>query len=158
MKISELLEFESDEDDRKYPNPIPLKYDRANEIYDFGDDVIGKMVAVYNKEHGITGFSAGNWIKAVSSQKQKYGKTQEVPVNNLISAESHLYEPHLNKLTNGENVESTGKLPIIYKVENEYLVADGNHRVVADIMKGNKTTKALVLDLVELSNMFKNIK
>lgn len=156
MKVKDIIEEMDDGDDeRQYPNPIHYDYEKATEIYDLADDVVSELVSLYNKEHGITEFVPALYRKAAALQKEKYGKVIDVPVDNLISMESHVYEPHMKKLSKSVPDQSIGKLPHIFKVENVLLVADGNHRIVAEIEKGNKTVKAVVLDIGALAKQFK---
>lgn len=155
MKVQDIIKEFDEEDDRQYPNPIRVDYERATDIYDLGDEVLGELVSLYNKEHNITKFTPAQWVEAANVQREKYGKVMTVPVSNLISMETHLYEPHMKKLASDEKVQSTGNLPIIFKTGNDLLVADGNHRVVSEIERGAENIKALVLDLDTLSKQLK---
>jgi len=153
MKVQEIIH---EDQEREFPNPVPFNQSKVYDVFDLADEVEGELVSLYKQEHGIDEFVSGReYGKAAKIQRQKYGKIADIPINNITSSESHLYKPQVDALVSGAQIKTSSDIPILYKVGNEYIVGDGNHRVTAELLKGNKSVKALVLDLSELSKQLK---
>jgi hypothetical protein len=95
----------------------------------------------------------GEWPEAINIMRNQYGNVEDVPINNVVGTEPTLEKGHLDAVTGGKALHASSKLPILYKVGNQYVVGDGNHRVTADYLNNKTTTRALVLDFDKLSKL-----
>jgi len=109
------------EDNRVYPNPLPFLSPRDPRWMDWHDrgDVAAHHVG---------------------------GKTQVLPIDQLISTERFL-EPNALKRRTGDRASSAR--PVIFKVDGNYLIADGNNRVVQAHLSGKPKMKVDVIDVDE---------
>lgn len=148
MKVQDILkEFDDDEDQREFENPIPFDENKLEGAWDYMDDVDGELAAAYKTEHGMEEFPSGrDYAKALQIQRKKYGVVADVPLDKLIPTEQYLDKVQIDKIIKGGDVKSSSELPILYKTGDMYLIGDGNHRAAAVAISGGKSVKALVLD------------
>jgi hypothetical protein len=66
---------------------------------------------------------------------------EEVAVDEIAPSQLVVEKDNITKIDNKDN------LPIIGKLGDNYVVLDGHHRVATNILSGEKTTKARVIDL-----------
>ena len=137
----------SDEVEPTYPNPLPsLSGDdpRFGELFDRAEEAIYTVVNRLD-------FSAKGIQGAQDAVIRRYAKTVDIPIANLTCTEVNLYEDHLQRLIRGEGKK---ELPLISKMGDVFLVNDGNHRVVAEHLKGNATVRVKLLDIDALEEEF----
>lgn len=166
MMIREIIiETSDDDNERQYKNPIRYEPRRGEEIFDLADEVLHELIDLHIKQNkmpmpdiNITKAKYGgqakkvrreSYIKAKNAVNKKYGKIAEVSIENLITIEANLYEPALHQMKQGKNF--TSALPLIYKVNDDLLIADGNHRIVNELNMGKTTTKIFVIDIGQLA-------
>lgn len=147
MKVQDILN-EFDDEERQFENPVPhvnaMKMEAAFDFMDAIDEVLQKA---YKQEHGIQEFSNGiEYGRAIKEQRKKFGEITNVPLNKILATETHLYKDHIDQIIKGGDVKSSSELPILYKMGEIYFVGDGNHRVAAEMLRGKKSIKAIVLD------------
>jgi hypothetical protein len=135
-------EYYEPESEPTFPNPLPhLKPDdpRFGDWYDRAEDVL----IPYAKLKGYTDKYA--MVRATDD----IARPIVVPINKLIGTETHLYP---DGLENRPDAKSS-KLPIVYKVDGNLMVADGNHRVVRAHQAGDTTiqVKLLNVDALEVA-------
>lgn len=118
---SERDKYDDEADNRVYPNPLPFLSPRDPRWADWHDR--GDEAAHYSN-----------------------GQTQVLPINQLISTERFL-EPNALKRQAGDKASSPR--PVIYKVDGNYLITDGNNRVVQAHLNGKPKMKVDVIDVDE---------
>jgi hypothetical protein len=126
------------EDNRTLRNPLPsLSIDdpRFADWFDRGEDVL----VTYANHKGWTIRDKG-MVRAGKALGQK----RIVPIDQLIGAETHLDPRGLNRKA-GDKFSSD--IPIIYKVDGNLFVTDGNHRIVQAHQEGQTEVEALVIDV-----------
>lgn len=127
-------------DNRVYPNPLPFMSPsdpRWLDWHDRGDEAVYE----YMEKHNLA-YSRGEAGKAKSAISQ----TQILPIDQLISTERFLDPEGLQRRT-GDKFSSPR--PLIYKVEGNYLITDGNHRIVQAFLNGKSRMKVDVIDVDE---------
>lgn len=136
---------EDEEDNRTFRNPLPhLTPDdpRFAEWYDRGDDVLAHYAQ--KKRWSIR---AKGMIRAASALGQK----QVVPIDQLIGTERYLDPRGLERKA---SAKFSSKIPVIYMVDGNMLIVDGNHRVVQSHQNGKTEVEALVIDVNALEQQF----
>jgi len=129
---------EDERDNRTFRNPLPsLTIDdpRFADWYDRGDDVL----ATYAQHKGWSIHDKG-MVRAGNA----LGKKQVVPIDQLIGTERYLDPQGLKRKPTDK---FSSKIPIIYVVDGNMLIADGNHRVVQAHQEGQTEIEALVIDV-----------
>ena len=131
-------QIEDEEDNRVHPNPLPFMSPsdpRWIDWHERGDDA----VLDYMEAHGLSyrNGDAGQVKRAIS-------QTQTLPINQLISTERFLDPRGLNRQA-GDKFSSDR--PIIYKIEGNYLITDGNHRIVQAFQNGQTEIETDVIDV-----------
>ena len=151
MRIQDLKE-RSNEPKPDYPNPlrsIGMNDPLFQKWADLMDEVEGELLDRYKKENNIIQSLVGKeYGDAIKKLRYRYGQVITVPISNLTSIEPFLYKDHLDTLLRGG--ERKPDLPLVYKMGSNYLIGDGNHRVVADYLGGKKSTKVVLMDLDKL--------
>jgi len=137
---------DDEQDNRTFRNPLPhLTPDdpRFGEWYDRGDDVLGTYAQdkKWSIRHGKGMMRAGNAL----------GQKQVVPIDQLIGTERYLDPKGLKRKASDK---FSSKIPIIYMVDGNMLIVDGNHRVVQAHQKGQTEIEALVIDVNALEQQF----
>ncbi len=154
MKVLDLI---NESNDRDFENPLPVDT-QSNGIWDLSDEIINELLEQYKNKNDITFNKPDGAIDSTLLQKtikdinRQVSTLEDVPINKILATEKYLVKSHLDSLVDGE-----GKPPLIYKSGDTYMVADGNHRVVAAYLQGKKTIKSLVQDLDRLAKQL-NIK
>jgi len=130
--------IEDEESNRVYPNPLPFMSPRDPrwlDWHDRGDDA----VAEYMEAHGL------EWRKGNAGEaKSAISQTMVLPINQLISTERFLEPKGLQRQV-GDKFSSPR--PVIYKVDGNYLITDGNHRIVQSHLAGNTEMEVDVIDV-----------
>jgi len=130
---------EDDEaDNRVYPNPLPVlstKDPRWTEWHDRGDQLVG----YYIEKKGWS-WREGGAAKA----KDALGLKTTLPINKLISTERFL-DPDGLKRHHWDKFSSDR--PIVYKVDGNLLITDGNHRVVQAHLNGETEIEDDLIDV-----------
>ncbi len=154
MKVLDLI---NESNDRDFENPLPVDT-QSNGIWDLSDEIINELLEQYKNKNDITFNKPDGAIDSTLLQKtikdinRQVSTLEDVPINKILATEKYLVKSHLDSLVDGE-----GEPPLIYKSGDTYMVADGNHRVVAAYLQGKKTIKSLVQDLDRLAKQL-NIK
>ena len=125
--------------------PTPLKVDSplVHSVFNMADEVEGALVDTYRKTHNAQHL---NYAQVIKLAREKYGKIMNVPLNAIIGSEEKLYRDQLVALQK-KTAQSSSILPLLYKHNNKYIVADGNHRIAAAKLEKKRSIQALVLDL-----------
>lgn len=124
-------------DGRTFQNPLPHltpNDPRWGDWYDRGDDVINDWLIA----NGL------GWRDNVVRAKKAVSQTMRLPIDKLITTERYL-DPTALKRQHGDKFSSDR--PIIYKVDGNYVVTDGNHRVVQAFLQGQKDIEVDVIDV-----------
>ena len=146
MKVQDILN-EFDDEERQFENPVAHDPSKMEAAFEFMDDIDGALAQAYMQEHGLKEFSSGaEYAKALQEQRKRFGEVVDVPLNRILASETHLHKDHIDQIIKGGDVKSSSELPILYKMGDIYFVGDGNHRVAAEMLRGGKSVKALVLD------------
>jgi len=149
MKIHEILHEDSwDEEDpsRLFANPLPI-IDATYE-FDVFDELDSMFINEYKRAHNLSDkVGLSNIGKILIAGRLRWGNIEEIPIEQISAIEPYLYPEHLKSLVAGEDVKVSSKQPLILKYDDRYIAADGNHRIVAAMQRGEKTIQALVLDL-----------
>jgi hypothetical protein len=130
--------IEDEADNRVFKNPLPVlspKDPRWLAWHERGDEIVYD----YMEEHGLS-YKNGDASKAKSSLSQ----TQVLPINQLISTERFL-DPTALKRHHWDKFSS--EYPVIYKVDGNYLITDGNHRIVQAYQTGKSEIEVSVIDV-----------
>lgn len=150
MKLKDITEDRWDnEPSPDVPSPLPVPPPaELGKILDLIDEIESEYITkVYSEKFGeFDPKKPMQWGDASRMVRQQVGKIMNVPINKLTGIEPNLYGDHLVKLARGEAPKGPDKLPVIYVLSTGAYVGDGNHRVVDEFSRGNKTVKALVLD------------
>ena len=153
MKIHEIIHeiihednsFDDENPDRNFPNPLPIV--DASEEFDILDDIEQTFIDEYKRENGENDIGLGEIGKIVVAGREKYGDIEQVPIDQIGAIEPYLYADHLKSLVGGGNVKASSKYPFLLKYNGRYIAADGTHRIVAAMQRGEGTIQALVIDL-----------
>jgi hypothetical protein len=151
MKVQDIINevWDDDEDQRQFENPIPPA---SQDAFAYMDDIDGTLTDLYKQEHGIEKLERAEYTKSIHVQREKYGEIVDVPLDRILSTETHLDKKHIDALTKGTDVKISSVYPVLYKKGNVYFVGDGNHRVAVEQMKGGKSIRAIVLDGATILN------
>ena len=163
MKVEEVvLEFDEEENPREFPNPLKADVNAAG-LWDLSDEITGRLRNQWAADNNVSlvdqrGRNFSNTLaKAIKGAREQYTDIIDIPIDKIITTETHLVKDHLTKLVNGGDIDSLNKPPTIYKSGDTLVVADGNHRVVAAHLQGKKTISARVFDFDKLKKQL-NIK
>ena len=107
----------------------------------------GSKVDVENPiyEDSPTIYMAFNELdKRAQKERQSITSTQEIYVDRIISGQQWLER---NKLMDYADVNTPSPTIEVIKYHDDYIVTDGNHRVVIAKMKSQEKIKAKVIDL-----------
>ncbi len=154
MKIQDIIQTIIEDEGRNYPNPLP-SIDMSHPLFsywtDAADAVESDLVYQYKLENNIDKLTGKTYGNAIQTMRERVGSVVNLPISSLIGTEPYLDEDHLKAVMSNTNVMSSGKTPVVYKLDNKYIVGDGNHRVVAAHLNGVKKIKALLIDLDKLT-------
>lgn len=129
MKLQQLFE-------KMIPNPLGQSC--SSEIMNQFDDL--------ETEFANWGFShlpsPQKFIEANKMLKQ-LGTPQNVDIDHLIPLEPQVDSEHIQKLIQ----TGSSDLPWVYLYKNKMYINDGNHRVVAAKLAGNKQVKVQLVDV-----------
>ena len=118
-------------DDWRYNNKLPAASSEMMQAYKYYDDYLTGRERTSKTEIDIDKITTKqNWV--------------------LKSTTDSLMTLSLEELRNVRDSGSRSKLPYVVKYKDEYMVTNGNHRILAMMLKGAKTVKVEVLDLEKL--------
>jgi hypothetical protein len=155
MKLNEILSQHyaegdpfRDPDDQKYVYSSPLNHsekglDWVDDNHPGSEDAYQlrkKMKTQYEKE---TSSSLGNGNP--NRFMNHYNMVEDVPIDSIIGTEVKLDPVHMWKLKLGERTKGPGWA--FTANGRDYIIIDGNHRVAAAKMAGQKSVKLYVIDL-----------
>jgi hypothetical protein len=127
--ISKLEKVDNPEDpDFNLKIPAPVKVDHSGDVWDYaeGFDCSGR---------------SPDEVRAIRADIKSSPFTVEiVPHNIMITGQDYVSGTGVRQYLE----HPSDKLPVIYLHHGKYIVLDGNHRIVADILMGKKTTKCNV--------------
>lgn len=137
MRLIPFLEITGyqEEGERDYPNPLPsISPDdpRFENWFDRYDEVVSSK---FHREPN----SPSEYVAAVDGVWKRYGKSIDVPIDQIVASETRLSK---SGLAGGAN-----EVPRIIKIDDILFIIDGNHRVVRAHQNGNPTVQAMVLDV-----------
>jgi hypothetical protein len=122
----------------------PLGFDAA---------AIDAMLERFSDAEGEYGTRMGyTWAggEVIRKIQENLGEVQDVPISKIVSTEPELNDEHLAKIKSGIPYKASSKLPWAYFYGGKYYVNDGNHRVVAAHLAGEKTVKMVVVPFMSL--------
>jgi len=154
MKIFELTEERNWVQDEGYDFVNPLPVIQNDDAFELIDHVDGVLLQMYKDEQGIEG-NLPDYRQAGSitvSMREREGTVQDVPIAQIVSLEKYLNKKHIDGLRRQDDVKTSSNMPLFYKQGNTYYAGDGNHRIVAQHLNGDKTIKGLVLDIANYPN------
>ena len=126
-------------------NPLPIIQD--DDVFELIDEVDNVLLQKYKDEHGIDRLEnyrdAGKFTVIM---REREGTVEDVPISQIVSLEKYLSKDHINALRGKADVKISSDMPLFYKQGNTYFAGDGNHRIVAAHLDGEKTIRGLVLD------------
>jgi len=130
--------IEDEDSNRVYPNPLPFMSPRDPrwiDWHDRGDEAVHE----YMEQHGL------EWRKGDAGQaKSAISQTMVLPISQLISTERFLDPEGLQRQA-GDKFSSPR--PVIYKVDGNYLITDGNHRIVQAYLNRKSEMEVDVIDV-----------
>ena len=134
---------------RTTPNPVPLAgHAELNRAFDLAEELDDKILAEYKKKHNIQKFTnLGEIGKVLKAERPNYGKVESVPVSSILASEDVLDGEHLKALVNSKQTTAPSGQVTLLKIGNKYYAQDGNHRIAASFLRGEKTIDALVLNV-----------
>jgi len=154
MKIKDLTRPIVEDEDRNYPNPLPsigMNHPLFTQWADMADEVESTLIQRYKQENGIEQLQGREYGNALQMMRERVGSVEILPISSLIATEPYLDEGHLNATVNNtERLKTSSKMPVVYKMGDKLIIGDGNHRIVAEHLKGKKQIKALLVDLDKL--------
>lgn len=153
MKLQDLATPILEDNERKYPNPLPsidMSHPLFSQWTDVADEVEGELVDLYKRENNIESLTGRAYGDALKLMRDRVGSVVSLPIASLIATEPYLEEDHLNAIMADPGTKASGKMPVVYKLGDKLIIGDGNHRVVAAYRGGAKRVKALLMDLDKL--------
>lgn len=109
-------------------------------------DRFGEAEGEYGERMGYT-WAGGEVIRKI---QENLGEVHDVPISKIVSTEPELNDEHLAKIKSGVPYKASSKLPWAYFYGGKYYVNDGNHRVVAAHLAGEKTVKMVVVPFMSI--------
>lgn len=108
--------------------PKPVRVDSTGDVWDYAEGF-----ACDGQSHET--------VRAIRDEMKNTQPTiEDVPHNIMITGQDYVSGEGLKQYL--EN--PSDKLPLIYVHDGKYVVLDGNHRIVADILNGKTSTKCNV--------------
>lgn len=154
MKLQDLAQPILEDKERKYPNPLPsidMSHPLFSQWTDVADYVESELVDQYKQENNIEKLAGREYGNAVKIMRERVGSVVSLPISSLTATEPYLDEDHLNAiLNNTKRLQTSSKIPVVYKLGDKFIIGDGNHRIVAEYKSGAKKIKALLVDLDKL--------
>ena len=137
---SERDKSDDEADNRVYPNPLPFLSPRDPRWADWMDR--GEAATYeYMEKHGMS-YKNGDAGAAHSAVSQ----TAVLPINQLISTERFLNPDALERPAGSK---ASSPRPFVYKIDGNYLIADGNNRVVQAFLNKQTEVEVDVMDVDE---------
>jgi len=87
---------------------------------------------------------AGDWKGLM-----KMSTTESIPISKIIGSEEYLNGEHVDALAKGER-QSVDLPMLMLFTGGRYVLMDGNHKVAAAKVRGDKNIKSLVFDIKKL--------
>lgn len=144
MKLEDI--FEKREYKNPFPNVISSKDQLFGDAFDEMDDhVYAYIEMIPELKDQYKNASTRGAADIVMQVRNKLSPETTLPIDKLISSEPTLDKAHIDAIMNKTFVK--GKIPYVIKYDNKYIVVDGNHRVVASFLSGEKNIRVKLMDL-----------
>jgi hypothetical protein len=127
--ITKLDKVDNPEDpDFNIKIPAPIKVDHSGDVWDYAEGF-----ECDDRSHDT--------VRAIRDEiKNSKPSVEMIPHNIMITGQDYVSGEGLKQYLE----HPSDKLPLIYLHDGKYVVLDGNHRIVADILLGKKATKCNV--------------
>lgn len=140
MRLLAFLEA-MDERGETIPNPLPFLPStdpRFSDWYDRYDNVIVNAMGQYDPL---------DYAGAFKGTMEALADEEDIPIEGLIAT-----EPEVSKAAvyGSADRKASSRLPIIARVDGNFFVVDGNHRVVRAHLAGDSHVRALFIDVDSL--------
>jgi hypothetical protein len=135
-------------DSHRVPNPLnngkvdPGVWEKFDMIDDIEHDLIDELKQLSPNENRRSRLIRSRDLVT------NLGKHTVLPIAKLILTEPTYDPEHVKKITRAHN-----KLPDVYKFNNEYIVRDGNHRVLAQHFVGETTIAVNLIDTNDITQL-----
>lgn len=132
--IAKLDKIINDEDpDFNIKIPAPIRVDDTGDVWDYAEGF------------PCNGESHEEQAKIRQEIRSMKPEIMEIPHNKMITGQDYVSGEGLRKYLE----HPSDKLPNIYFHNGKYVVMDGNHRIVADVLTGKTSTKCNVFNMDE---------
>lgn len=74
----------------------------------------------------------------------RLAKVETVPISKILGTEKWLNSDKIKAIRAGNNSSSSSEFPVLFQIGDKFIVSDGNHRIVALALNGEKTIRASV--------------
>jgi hypothetical protein len=149
MKLHELTEdsWDDAETRRTTPNPLPIADSATlNRVFDMAEELDDKILADA-KRRGINPKGLREIGTLLKQGRMAYGNMESIPLSKILASENLLDGKHLDALADERSTTAPSGEVTLLKVGNKYYAQDGNHRIAAAHVRGDKQINALVLDV-----------
>jgi len=135
-------------------NPLPnISKAKSKPLLDHLSKLEHAIAAgLFGADSGPTGY-----IDALREIDQFAGEVVDFPIGKIISIEPTLDDKHVSALVKGSTDKSSSEFPKVYLFKNRHYSLDGNHRLAAEHIKGNKSTNVLLLDVNRIEKFAKSL-
>lgn len=132
--IAKLDKIENLEDpDFNIKIPAPIKVDETGDVWDYAEGF------------PCNGESHEEQARIRQEMRSMTPEIMDLPHNKLITGQDYVSGEGLRKYLKSPS----SQLPNIYFHNGKYVVMDGNHRLVADVLMGKNSSKCNVFDMNE---------
>lgn len=150
MKISEVARDEHEEDLRRKTNPL-----NGGEVNDTAWDIMDEFdehfFNVVNELKRLTpNLPASEYYKRAINLVSDSVNPVSVPIDKLTSTEPGYNDDHVKKIDISSNNH-----PNVYHSNGMYVIADGNHRVLAAYFAGKKDVKVNLITINDINKVAK---
>lgn len=146
MRLIELIDSATDEGRVKNPLNKGKVDDSVWQKFDIIDEI---EADVYDELKQVSpGENMQSRLKRGRELINNLGKRTVLPIANLISTEPSYDPVHVKNITGTET-----SLPDVYNLNNEYIVRDGNHRILAQHLAGEKTIAVNLIDTDDITKL-----
>ena len=123
-----------------FKNPLPIidnpdVWDDIDEIESVYYTELKRQLG--NKYNTMTIRDRGRALRQLAN-------VESVPISKIVSTEKWLDSDKINTIRAGNNSNPSSELPVLFQIGNKFIASDGNHRIVALTLNGEKTIQASV--------------
>ncbi len=137
------------DDVRRMPNPLfKVSASQLSDHFERAEELDRAMIRI-----GLGGkepTTGQEHMKGLALGRRKFTQLARLPIASLLSTEPKLEKEHIEALVRGDDVKESSFMPIIFRLNDGDWIVDGNHRVVAAHLKGEKEVPVELLDLRQL--------